>query len=91
MQDLGLPFWRKKNWFKELFSPYGPEDYRGVVREWRRSQQGKSAKGLAGANGSGHGTGNGNGWEHVEANDKTKLLVSEEGEKGHRHVGSGGV
>ena len=86
MQDLGLPFWRKKSWFKELFSPYGPEDYRGVVQEWRRSPQGKGAKSLAGANGSGYGNGNGNGWEHVEADEKTKLLVSEEGKKGHRHV-----
>ena len=38
MQDLGLPYWRKKNWFKELFSPYGPADYKGVIQEWKQAQ-----------------------------------------------------
>jgi hypothetical protein len=33
--DLGLPIYRKKGWVAEATEPYGPEDYRGLVEEWR--------------------------------------------------------
>lgn len=33
--DLGLTVHRKGTWFKELTQPYGPEDYNGIVDEWR--------------------------------------------------------
>ncbi len=33
MGDLGLERRRKGGW-RELFEPYGVEDYRGVVGEW---------------------------------------------------------
>jgi hypothetical protein len=36
LQDLGLPFWRKGNIFKELFEPYGQKDYGGLAQEWLR-------------------------------------------------------
>jgi len=32
--DLGLQLNRKSNGFKELFAPYGPEDFVGLVDEW---------------------------------------------------------
>jgi hypothetical protein len=32
--DLGLKVHRKGGW-RELFRPYGPEDYNGLVREWQ--------------------------------------------------------
>jgi len=35
LQDVGLRSRRKKNGWSELFDPYGPEDYRGMVDEWR--------------------------------------------------------
>ncbi|KAB8339316.1 hypothetical protein FH972_022249 [Carpinus fangiana] len=38
MQDLGLPCQRKKGWFSDLFLPYGPKDYRGIVAEWLKVQ-----------------------------------------------------
>ncbi|OAP64529.1 hypothetical protein AYL99_00501 [Fonsecaea erecta] len=34
LQDLKLKYWRKGNFFAELFSPYMAKDYRGVVQEW---------------------------------------------------------
>jgi hypothetical protein len=34
LRDLGLPWQRKSNIFKELFEPYGQKDYRGLTREW---------------------------------------------------------
>lgn len=34
MADLGLKVRRKKSVWKELVSPYGSEDYRGLVEEW---------------------------------------------------------
>ena len=69
MQDLGLPYWRKKNWFRELFSPYGPEDYKGVIQEWKLAQDRKPVSKDAGKRNC---LGNGRG--HVEANERTKLL-----------------
>ena len=36
MQDLGLRFRRKGNWLRELFEPYGVDDYKGLVGEWKR-------------------------------------------------------
>ena len=47
LQDLGLRYWRKGNIFAEMFSPYQPPDYRGVVREWiekNKSVDGKEKK-----------------------------------------------
>ena len=35
LQDLGLKWRRKKSRWSEWFDPYGPEDYRGLVDEWR--------------------------------------------------------
>lgn len=35
LRDLGLRFRRKKGWWAEVFHPYGPEDYKGLVDEWR--------------------------------------------------------
>ncbi|KAL7275277.1 hypothetical protein RUND412_001785 [Rhizina undulata] len=35
LQDLGVEHARKSNMVKELFSPYTPSDYRGIVNEWR--------------------------------------------------------
>lgn len=36
--DLGVRSRRKGGWFSEMTSPYGPEDYRGVVREWMEKE-----------------------------------------------------
>lgn len=69
MQDLGLPYWRKKNWFKELFSPYGPADYKGVIQEWKLAQASKASRKIVS-----NGDCSGNGWEHMDANEKTRLL-----------------
>lgn len=33
--DLGLKKWRKKSSTAEMFEPYGPEDYKGLVEEWK--------------------------------------------------------
>ncbi|GKZ38699.1 hypothetical protein AbraIFM66950_011068 [Aspergillus brasiliensis] len=35
MQDLGLE-WRRKAGFKKWVQPYGMEDYRGLVEEWKK-------------------------------------------------------
>lgn len=35
LRDLGLVWRRKKGRWSEIFDPYGPEDYRGLVDEWR--------------------------------------------------------
>lgn len=37
--DLGLKVHRKSNLLAECFSPYGPEDYRGLVEEWRALEE----------------------------------------------------
>ena len=34
MKDLGLNPYRKGGWWSELFQPYRPRDYKGVVEEW---------------------------------------------------------
>ncbi|KAG2173103.1 hypothetical protein INT43_004476 [Umbelopsis isabellina] len=34
LKDLGLPNHRKKGHLAEIFSSYGPEDYRGLTEEW---------------------------------------------------------
>ncbi|KAF4545420.1 Flavin-binding monooxygenase-like protein [Lasiodiplodia theobromae] len=34
LAELGLPRWRKGGFVKEVFSSYGPHDYRGLVEEW---------------------------------------------------------
>ena len=36
LQDLGLRFRRKGGWLRELFEPYGVDDYKGLVGEWKR-------------------------------------------------------
>lgn len=33
--DLGLPIYRKKGWVAEATEAYGPEDYSGLVEEWK--------------------------------------------------------
>ena len=35
LQDLGLVWRRKKSRWAEIFDPYGPEDYRDLVDEWK--------------------------------------------------------
>jgi cation diffusion facilitator CzcD-associated flavoprotein CzcO len=35
LRDLDLKHRRKNGWWAEIFHPYGPEDYRGLVDEWR--------------------------------------------------------
>lgn len=35
LNDLGLKALRKKGTYAELTEPYGPEDYEGLVEEWR--------------------------------------------------------
>lgn len=35
VRDLGCGVHRKRGWYRELFEPVGPEDYRGLMREWR--------------------------------------------------------
>lgn len=34
LRDLGLEHRRKNSWWGELFHPYGPQDYGGLVEEW---------------------------------------------------------
>ncbi|KAI5243427.1 dimethylaniline monooxygenase (N-oxide forming) [Aureobasidium subglaciale] len=41
MRDLGLQGKRKGSWWREVVQAYGPEDYRGVVEEWREGQKAK--------------------------------------------------
>lgn len=36
LKDLGLTVYRKKGWLSEILEPYGPEDYRTLVEEFRR-------------------------------------------------------
>jgi hypothetical protein len=38
LRDLGLQTRRKGGVLAELFSPYGPEDYRGVNEEWAAAE-----------------------------------------------------
>lgn len=37
--DLGLPRHRKEGMIKEILEPYGVEDYRGLVDEWKAAQK----------------------------------------------------
>lgn len=37
--ELGLRSWRKANMVKEIFSSYGPQDYVGMVDEWRENRK----------------------------------------------------
>ncbi|KAI1483450.1 FAD/NAD(P)-binding domain-containing protein [Daldinia eschscholtzii] len=37
-KDLGLNPFRKENALKEMYEPYGPEDYRYINEEWLRKQ-----------------------------------------------------
>jgi hypothetical protein len=39
LKDLGLKTWRKANLLRELFEPYGQDDYRGLAQEWLQHQQ----------------------------------------------------
>jgi cation diffusion facilitator CzcD-associated flavoprotein CzcO len=43
LTELGLRTHRKKGWLAEFFSPYGPQDYQGLVEEWR--DQNKNIRG----------------------------------------------
>lgn len=38
LRDLGLQIHRKNGKLAEWFEPYGPEDYRGLVMEWKRKE-----------------------------------------------------
>jgi cation diffusion facilitator CzcD-associated flavoprotein CzcO len=35
LRDLGLKVHRKNGMIAEMFEPYGPEDYRGLIEEWK--------------------------------------------------------
>ncbi|EEP82707.1 predicted protein [Uncinocarpus reesii 1704] len=37
LRDLGLKVHRKKSWFAEIFEPYGPADYQGLIEEWQET------------------------------------------------------
>jgi cation diffusion facilitator CzcD-associated flavoprotein CzcO len=37
LRDLGLEYKRKGSWWKEILEAYGPEDYAGIVEEWRET------------------------------------------------------
>ena len=39
LNDLGLRTWRKANLLRELFEPYGQDDYRDLAQEWLRGQK----------------------------------------------------
>jgi hypothetical protein len=39
LKDLGLKTWRKANLLREVFEPYGQDDYRGLVQEWLQKDQ----------------------------------------------------
>ncbi|KAF2201531.1 flavin-binding monooxygenase-like protein-like protein [Delitschia confertaspora ATCC 74209] len=41
LKDLGLVGKRKDGFRKEYFAHYTPEDYRGLVEEWKRCREGK--------------------------------------------------
>ncbi len=86
MQDLGLPYWRKKNWFKELFSPYGPEDYKGLIQEWKQAQK---TKGLS--RNAVNGDSLGSDWNHVDTNEKTRLLNTASGKERRWNTEGNGV
>jgi hypothetical protein len=40
LQDLGLKNHRKGGILADIFSPYGPEDYKGLVEEWKATKRG---------------------------------------------------
>lgn len=42
LRDLGLKSHRKDGVLEEIFGAYGPEDYRGIVDEWKDVQNGKN-------------------------------------------------
>ncbi len=41
--DLGLKRHRKGGLIKEIFEPYGPQDYRGLIDEWKAARKGELA------------------------------------------------
>ncbi|RDW64600.1 pancreatic hormone-like protein [Coleophoma cylindrospora] len=43
MADLGLHVHRKSGALAEIFQPYGPEDYQGLVMEWKKNHIAKEA------------------------------------------------
>lgn len=45
LQQLGLQSHRKSGGMSEIFYPYGPEDYRGLVDEWRGKVGSRPSKG----------------------------------------------
>ena len=40
LSDLGLDRHRKRTAIAEVFSPYGPADYTGIVNEWLATKTG---------------------------------------------------
>lgn len=41
LRDMELPIYRKNGLVAEATEPYGPEDYKGIVEEWKDIQLGK--------------------------------------------------
>lgn len=39
LRDLGMKERRKGKWWREIFEPYGPSDYRGLADEWLALQE----------------------------------------------------
>ena len=44
LNDMKLPIHRKKGMLAEVFSPYVPGDYAGVIDEWRRGHVGEKSE-----------------------------------------------
>ncbi|KAK7545383.1 dimethylaniline monooxygenase (N-oxide forming) [Phyllosticta paracitricarpa] len=45
LRDLGLRTRRKGSWWRDILSPHGVEDYRGLVEEWAE-KEGRKVKGV---------------------------------------------
>jgi len=37
--DIGVSSRRKRGLWKEIFEPYGPKDYKGLVEEWKKAKE----------------------------------------------------
>lgn len=63
LRDLGLRRWRKGSAVKEVLEAYGPEDYRGLVGEWKELH----GEGIGRVNGGGDAKGDEE-WIQVQEN-----------------------
>ncbi|KIW11667.1 hypothetical protein PV08_10969 [Exophiala spinifera] len=58
LRDLGLKYWRKPSFVRELFEPYRAADYEGVVKEWLATKPGRCASLASHDAGAAHGATN---------------------------------